>query len=153
MAREEEDFATPEDYEDLVPALIARSINEAEQYCQLLNDHDIPAIAGESADAVEDDEDVTVRQRGISRGIPVLVPDVWLDEASEIIADREEIEGFEIDAEQDDEDKDEFGLNPDAQLDEALELEDEDDLFLEEDEEDEDFDFFDEDEEQDDDVF
>ena len=69
-----------DDLTDFVPAVFARSMAEAEAYRRLLDDHDIPVILGESR-PVES-------RSGITRGCPVLVPEVLLDDASRIIADR-----------------------------------------------------------------
>lgn len=103
---------------DFVPAVLARSTEEAEAYRALLDDHDIPAIVatddelGEPADA----QQRVARKGGMTQGVPVMVPEVLLDEASEIIADREDDEEFRVDEDvyDDDEDEDEaeqFGLD------------------------------------------
>ena len=47
MAREEEEFDPTADQGDFVPAVYARTIEAAEEYRELLNDHDIPAVVGE----------------------------------------------------------------------------------------------------------
>ena len=65
---------------DFVPAVFARSMEEAEAYRRLLDDHDIPAILG-LALPVD-------RSALITRGCPVLVPEVMLDDASRVIAER-----------------------------------------------------------------
>jgi hypothetical protein len=104
------------EFDDFVPAVFARSPQEAEEYRELLNDHDIPAIIH------SDDEEqppavgraaVPIRT-SISRGVPVLVPEALLDEASGVIADREDTEEFqagEDDVEEEEED-DELGISP-----------------------------------------
>jgi len=103
MSPEEHDFDfTADEKSDFVPVVYARSLDEAEEYRSLLEDHDIPAQVGTEGD-VEDDDDIRVT----AKGIPVLVPEVLLDEASEVIADREDLEEFavaddELDEEQED---------------------------------------------------
>jgi hypothetical protein len=105
------------EYTDFVPAVFARSVEDAEKYRELLDDHDIPAIIGDSVG----DEAGKTCSAGVTHGVPVLVPDVLLDEASEIIADREDVDEFDIDDEADDEDDedDEFDLlvGPEIKLD------------------------------------
>lgn len=107
MSAEDEEFTIPEPSEEFVPAVFARSREQAEMYCELLNDHDIPATVGEV-----DDPDAAggTRGRSMARGVPVLVPEVLLDEAGEVIAEREDAEGeFEMgEDELEDEDDDEF---------------------------------------------
>ena len=68
---------------DLVPAIVARSAKEAEDYRALLVEHDIPAVLAPQAAADG------ARMGRVSRGISVLVPDSLLDQASEIIADEQ----------------------------------------------------------------
>jgi hypothetical protein len=138
MAWEEEfDMSSDEEY---VPAVFARSLDEAEEFRQLLEDHGIEAILGdEEEDAtVAADPDTTVD--AITHGVAVLVPEMYLDEASEIIADREDGDEFEDDDElEDDEEEDEFPIGD----------EDEDGYFQIEEEEDEEDGIYEEDEEED----
>lgn len=139
MSREEEPFELiPDESNEYVPAVFARSVDEAEYFRELLNDHDIPAIIG------TEDKDESTDHAAMSRGVPVLVPDAFLDEASEIIADREDLDEFEDDEEdQDEEDEeDEFTIEEvDGEEDEEDEEDeepaegDEEDDFLEEGEE------------------
>ena len=142
MAPNEDEMIPAEDPNaDFVPALIARSHEEAEGYCDLLNDHDIPAVIGDKA--AEDAASLADRHRGMTRGVPVLVPEVLLDEASEIIADREDDEDFRLadDEPAEDDEDDEFEYDEeesDKKLDEEDEEEDEDIFLDEDDEEDED---------------
>jgi len=101
------------DDDDYVPAFFARNIAEAEEYREFLSDHDIPARAGlDEKLLVEADPDHrAASRRGMTHGVPVLVPESLLDEASEIIADREDLGDFEDDEESDECDDDEsFGL-------------------------------------------
>lgn len=94
MTRDDEPCDPPEDdRSDFVPAVLARNLDEADRYQELLNDHDIPAIIGKD----QDDHDAQAPspcRKGMARGVPVLVPEVFLDEASEIIADLEDLDEF-----------------------------------------------------------
>jgi len=118
---DKEDMRSPEEYAEFVLAVLARNQAEAEQYRELLNDHDIPAvICAETVEVVktgEADEQGDVAdpppERQMTHGVPIMVPDAMLDEASEIIADREDVDEFQC-AEADeleDEDDEEFGFN------------------------------------------
>ncbi|MHC4981881.1 MAG: hypothetical protein ACYTF6_01775, partial [Planctomycetota bacterium] len=84
-----------DEHEGFVPAVFARDADEAESYTELLNDHDIPAICG-SAEALDEEDSLTktAGRRGMTRGVPILVPEELLDEASEVIADRENLSEF-----------------------------------------------------------
>jgi len=116
MPAEEEPFDIESfDKDDYVPAFFARNIAEAEEYCQLLGDHEIPARAGldEELLADADPDHRAASRRGMTHGVPVLVPESLLDEASEVIADREDLDEFgegEEDDVEDDEDEEDFGL-------------------------------------------
>lgn len=83
-----------------LPVVYARSLDEAEWYCQVLEDHDIPAIM---------DEDYKSPLAGGSgrRGVPVLVPESLLEDAQAYIAQLEEMDDFSED--EADEADDEFG--------------------------------------------
>lgn len=153
---DEEDFDSSEEQSGYVPAVVARNLEEAEAYQELLTDNEIPAVIGEI------DESQKPRKRGMTRGVPVLVPESLLDEASEIIAQAEEEEeelGEEDEFEDEDEDGDEdeegefdeeeeedeeeFGLEEDEEEgefedDEELEFDEEEDIFGEEEDEEED---------------
>ena len=111
MAQEDEVFDSTEeaDYDDFVAAVFARSREEAEVYCELLNDHDIPTRLGDEADLDEKTLGNPAVHRGITHGVPVLVPDILLDEASVIIARQEDIEEYDPTAE-DDVDEDDLDL-------------------------------------------
>ena len=91
-----------EDLGDPVPVVYASSVEEAEWYCQLLEDHDIHGVI---------DEDYTgpppPAASGPRTGVPVLVPESLAEESREIIAKMDEVEVF--DEEQDDDEND-FGL-------------------------------------------
>lgn len=110
---EDDAFKVPDEVEgSFVPAVFARSQEEAEVYCELLNDHEIPAVVGD--DNMPDGHDQPVHH-GMTHGLPVLVPEPLLDEAGAVIASREEAEEFMVtgdddpDEDYDDED-DHFGL-------------------------------------------
>lgn len=151
MARSKD--TPPEDSSEFVPAVIARDAEEAEYYRALLSDNDIPVQVGPSQPAGEEDP-----QREISHGLPVLVPEDKLDEASEIIAEGEDIEGFDQEDGEELEDEEEaIGDEEDELEDEEFEddeeegLEDEEDEDLEDELDDEEFE--DEEEEEDDELF
>lgn len=83
--------------EEYVPVVFARSMEEAEVYCELFSECDIPVrIGGEESEdeADADDENKQPGKRSISRGLPVLVPEAMLDEAGELVAERENAEDF-----------------------------------------------------------
>jgi len=126
------------EFTDFVPVVFARSLQEAEEYRQLLDDHDIPAIV-DTEDRAAKSSDPATRRHDFSRGVPVLVPEALLDEAGEIVAEREETDEFGLDkgdSDEPEEDEEEFGLHgtePPSPEDEEEELEED-----EEDEEEED---------------
>ncbi len=100
----EEELIDPSKKDEFVPAVFARSQQEAELYRQLLEDHDIDAVIG-----YEETEETNDAEGKMTHGMPVLVLESFLDEASEIIADREDLDEFDTDDEFDeDEDEDEF---------------------------------------------
>lgn len=120
MPRDEEPIEElPEGPAEFVPAVFARTADEAEYYRELMEDHDIPAIIG--ADEELEDEDAPKRRRSISRGVPVLVPEALLDEASEIIAQREESDEFDGE-DDDDADEDDDEDDEEEEFEEELEL-------------------------------
>ena len=140
---------------DFVTVFFARDQEEAEEYCELLADHDIPTRAGPEG-APPDDRDgehQLAGRRGMTHGVPVLVPESLLDEASEVIADREDFDDFDEEEDEDEEDEDEgFGLEEvDDEEDDAL-FDDDDDDDLEDDDEEEDKDDDKDDDEEDDEV-
>ena len=96
--------------EEFVPVVFARSIEEAEQCCQLLEDHGIEAIIGTESFGIHDLDAIG---SGGDDGLPVLVSEMCLDEASGVIANREDINGFDLDDEDnvEDEDGDEYALD------------------------------------------
>lgn len=150
MPAEEEPFDIESfDKDDYVPVFFARNIAEAEEYCELLGDHEIPARAGldEELLADADPDHRAASRRGMTHGVPVLVPESLLDEASEVIADREDFDEFgdgeEADEEEDEEEED-FGLGEVA-ADDLLGAADDDE---DEDEDEEELPFGDDDEEE-----
>ncbi len=62
-----------EGFDDFVPAVFAKNADEAEQYRELLEDNDIPAMIGDP-DELDDAAPSPRRRRRISRGVPVLAP-------------------------------------------------------------------------------
>jgi hypothetical protein len=134
--------------EEYVPVVHARNEHQAELYQQLLADHDIEALIGYDEVEERDDAEVDIDKQRL--GLPVLVREALLDEASEIIAERDDIEDeFEaMDEVADDEedDEDEFDLEIDPETEEIVGDDDEEtDLFLDEEE---DEDLFDDDEDE-----
>lgn len=119
----------PAEGQEFVPVVFARSDDEAEEYRQLLEDHEIDVAVGfEELDERGECVAETTRNR---RGVPVLVPEIYLDEASEIISERDDLEDeFELDGNEDEtedeEDEDDF----------SLELDEEEEIFEEEEEDD-----------------
>ncbi len=126
------------EHANFVSAVIARSIEEAKQYSELLGDHDIPAIVGDDEKAPdEDDSGRETHSRSMANGVPVLVPEAMLDEASEVIADREDLDEFRVGEEElEEEDNDELGLKEEI-TDDLAGSPDEEGLQLDEDDEDE----------------
>ncbi len=113
-----------------VPVVMARSKDEAEQYCELLSDHDIPAMVGDDdqCDSCPNGNN-RPHARGMIRGVPVLVPEEMLDEAGQVIADREDVDEFMVDSDEavgDNNDDEEFALGENLGT-ELVEREDEGD--------------------------
>jgi len=113
MAKEDDTVDLPnEAANSFVPAVFARSPEEAVVYCELLSDHEIPAVVGDK-DSLSGSPS---RPRNeMTHGLPVLVPEPLLDEAGEVIASRDEAEDLlsvnddDPDEDYDDED-DHFGF-------------------------------------------
>ena len=76
--------------------LYAKSQASADEYVQLLADHDIIATVGD--DQWEGDTESDEDENGYE-GIPVLVPESCIDEAELIIADSEDALGYDFDDE------------------------------------------------------
>jgi hypothetical protein len=129
----------PSERDEYVPAVYARSEQEAEALRQLLEDHDIEAVIG--YDELDDRGEPDAVAGVMSGGVPILVPEIYLDEASEIIADREDVDEYEpeIEEEQDEEADETLEGFEEAEPEELFlpdEEEEEEDLFAD-DEEDE----------------
>ena len=121
MVRKTKPTEPPEDSpSDFVPAVFARSVDEAEDFRALLDDHDIPAVIASDDELSDDEVPSAVRARATSRGVAVMVPEVLLDEASEIIADREDDEEFRTGDEFDDETEDDEDETADLGIDGEL---------------------------------
>lgn len=146
MPAEEEPMEESEpQWSEFVPAVIARTTEEAESFRELLNDHAIPAVLSPREDGQEGDVEEPLGRGGVA----VLVPEELLDEASRVIAEREEMDEFAIiidegeDLEDDQEDLElEEGQGQELEEDENQELEDDhlegdDEEFDEDDEDDE----------------
>lgn len=129
-----------EQYSDFVSVVVARSVEEAEEFCDLLNDHDIPAMVGDGGSQGKEEAVRSCPQsKGTARGVPVLVPEVLLDEASEVIADREDSDEFRVVDEKDDDqdEEDEFDFEEEVIDPSLLEsADDEKDLSVDDDSED-----------------
>ena len=139
--------ASENSYDDYVPAMFARSEEEAEACREFLTDHDIPAVVGDDERLGNDDDaEIRARRLGMTHGMPVLVPESLLDEASEILAEHGESEKFEAVAESDEfeDEEDSDQEDEDLGLGEVLEPDEEealdDDLFEDDDETEEDLD-------------
>ena len=75
---------------DFVPAVFAKSLEEGEVYCELLNEHDIPTILSDGGNG-DGASGRSGRRSGITHGVMVLVPEMLLDEAGMVIAVQEEL--------------------------------------------------------------
>ena len=88
MALDEDDFEAMDldEQDDFIPILYAEDLAEAERYCQVLVDHDIPAIVDEDYEDIDSLDDAGIRQ-----GIAVLAPSALGEEAGSLIEQFEEI--------------------------------------------------------------
>ncbi len=106
MSRDDFDELEADELGEYVPVIYGRSVEEAERYCQVLEDHDLPAIVDED---YEPPEGQVRGARG--SGVPVLVPETLLEEARGLIAELEDLEELvEEDDLEEDEDED-FGID------------------------------------------
>jgi len=149
MARNGQFDSSEKENAGYVPIVIAMSRQEAERYRQLFNDHDIDAIVGdEELDQAKVKVKLPRGGRSAIGGVPVLVAEEMIEEAREVLADRDDVESFHVnqedDLEEDDqeEEDEEFKLDEDEELDEDLQEDDqeedeEDDLLYEEDDDEE----------------
>ena len=89
MPAEEADIGPrdPEDHDGYVPVVYAEDLDEAERYCQLLEDHDIPAIVDEDYEGLDTPDGADIRQ-----GVPVLAPEIFREEAGGLIQQLEEMD-------------------------------------------------------------
>jgi hypothetical protein len=114
------------DEDQLVPAVFARDVEEAQRYCELLADHGIVGIvACDDVDIETDAEEAQEAQSGeveevaevaeaeevtqgaaMTRGVAVLVADGLLDEAGMVISDREDLAEFQFGEEEEEEEED-----------------------------------------------
>ncbi len=120
----ENDLPVGDEGQEYIPAVYARNEEDAEKYCALLEDHDIPVMVGHLAQ-----ETPGRGASSMSRSVPILVPEEFLDEASEIIADSEDTQDFLDEEELEDEEEE------DEEFDFADNIDDEDDLGQDEEEE------------------
>jgi len=91
---------------DYVPVVYAESVDEADWYRQLLDDHSIIAIVDDDY-ADEPPEGV----RGPLTGTAVLVPRAMLEDAREVVTEVDDMEDLKAFGEDDDEDEDDdYGL-------------------------------------------
>jgi len=146
MSAKRSSHSDDDDHGKLVPAVFARSVDEAEVYRELLEDHDIPAIV---ADDDDDAEHVAAGAPELIHGVPIMVPEPMLDEAGEVIAHREDLVPFQSDEEEDPfEEEEDDGLGRDAQIDGEFDDsfdDDEDDLFGDDDDDPDELDDLDDD--------
>lgn len=103
MSKNKPDDLGSEDFGGYVPVVYAHSFEQADWYCQLLEDHDIPAIMD------EDYEPPPARSKRQHSGVPILVPESMLTDAKECISQLDEMESF---CEEDDDDESEDELGP-----------------------------------------
>jgi hypothetical protein len=83
---------------DYQPVVYARDDEQAEQLRDLLIDHDVPAMI---------QEDEYGDHLATAKGIPVVVPTAYLNEAGEVIEEYENMDGLVLDDESADQDEDE----------------------------------------------
>ena len=113
MAKRGEKPKSSDGNEGFVPVVVAGTLTEAELFRQLLQDHEIPTVLGteDEFEALAQPVGEAVRVEEDSHGIPVLVPEQLLDEAGQVIAEREEFDSLaEEDEIPDDDEDEEFDL-------------------------------------------
>jgi len=90
MTLDEDDFeaAGADEQDEYVPVLYAEDLSEAERYCQLLEDHDIPAIVD------EDYEEMDTPNSDLRQGVAVLAPEAFGEEAGILIEQFEDMNGL-----------------------------------------------------------
>jgi len=115
--------------DELVPVLFADSTEEAAEYCQLLEDHGVKATTDSGnnnpiADSKVDEDDKTDAD-DVSHGIPVFVYKSDVEEANEVISERDDLAAFALDEDElDEDDEEDFGMGPDTGDDDLFGLED-----------------------------
>lgn len=95
-----------------VPVAFAENEDQAQIYRQALDDHGIDALVG--FDELEKHVDPETVTGEMSTGIPIFVTEEYLDEASEVIAQRADIDDFDpldLDYDSDDESEDDDMLS------------------------------------------
>lgn len=112
---------------DLVPAIFAAAIDEANRYRQILEDHGISAVVDEDYDG-----EPPAATDGTPSGVAVLVDERTLDDAKGVIAEIDEMDELESlattdEVDDDDDDEEEFDLEYDPEADAADTIGDEDD--------------------------
>ena len=88
MALDEDDSEAMDvdELDDFIPVVYAEDLAEAERYCQVLVDHDIPAIVDEEYEDADSADDAGIRQ-----GVAVLAPAALGEEAGSLIEQFEEM--------------------------------------------------------------
>ncbi len=102
MSKEKPNGRELDNLGEYVPVVYAHSFEQADWYCQLLEDHDIPAITDEDYEPPPGN-----KSDRHHRGVPILVPKSMLTDARECISQLDEMESFCQDDDID-EDGDEF---------------------------------------------
>jgi hypothetical protein len=104
-----------------VPILFADSMEDAKEYCQLLEDHGVKALVDSEQDGNnlsvgnKIDENNETDANDISHGVPIFVHKSDVDEANEVITEHDDLDTFGLDDDElsDAEDDDDFGMGPD----------------------------------------
>ncbi len=111
--------------DELVPVLFAGSMEEAEDLCQLLEDHGVKASLDSDqydGNAPVDEKDEKNEEEDkddeVAHGVPVFVSKTNLEEANEVISERDDdIDEFALgddDLDKDVDDDEDFGMGPDT---------------------------------------
>jgi hypothetical protein len=122
MPVEDDHHARTGELGQYVPVVYAGSVDEADWYRQLLEDHDIAAVVDDEYTA-EPPEDV----KGPPTGTAVLVPEAVLEEAKEVVTEVDDMEGLEAFGE----DADDVGDDEDEEYGLSYRIEEEDDGAIE----------------------
>ena len=89
MSKEKLNDMEPDDLGGYAPVVYAHSFEQADWYCQLLEDHDIPAITDEDYEPPPGS-----KSDHHHRGVPILVPKSMLAGATECISQLDEMGSF-----------------------------------------------------------